>query len=124
MATRVSATDSALALIERLTAQYGPVMFYQSGGCCDGTAPQCYPQGEMQLGPHDLWIGEIGGAAFYMSQSHFTYSEHTHLIVDAIPGQGGEFSLDNGTGMGFISRARLYENHELNALPAVRSATS
>ncbi|RKJ52388.1 DUF779 domain-containing protein, partial [Butyricicoccus sp. 1XD8-22] len=66
MVERVIATEEALALIEKLKEQHGPVMFHQSGGCCDGSSPMCYPEGDLILGNQDVLMGEIGGAKFYM----------------------------------------------------------
>jgi uncharacterized protein (DUF779 family) len=106
----VSATPAAQALIERLRAEHGPLMFHQSGGCCDGSAPMCFALGEFQTGDSDVCLGEIAGAPFYMSRSQFEYWEHTHLIIDAVPGNGGMFSLERPTGLRFITRSRLYDS--------------
>lgn len=119
---RVLATSEALALIEELRARHGALLFHQSGGCCDGSSPMCYPQAEFKVGEQDVWLGEIGGVPFYMSQSQFEYWQHTQLIIDVISGMGGMFSLDNGTGRRFITRSRLYEEQELSRLTAVRRA--
>ena len=115
--TRVSATPQALELIERLKAQHGELLFHQSGGCCDGSAPMCFSRGEFFVGDADVQLGEIGGVPFYMSRSQFAYWEHTHLIIDAIPGNGGMFSLERPTGLRFLTRSRLYEDAEWAALP-------
>jgi len=112
MVDRVIATPAALALIDRLRAQHGPVMFHQSGGCCDGSSPMCYPLGDFQLGDSDVTLGEIGGAGFHMSASQFEYWQHTQLIIDVIEGRGGMFSLDNGTGQRFLTRSRLFTDDE------------
>jgi uncharacterized protein (DUF779 family) len=109
---RVTATPAALELIARLQAEHGPLMFHQSGGCCDGSAPMCFPQGEFYLGRSDVRLGEVGGMPFYMSESQFGYWEHTHLTLDAIPGTGGQFSLERPTGLRFIIRSRLYSDEE------------
>jgi len=116
--SRVSATPAALELIAQLTARHGPLMFHQSGGCCDGSAPMCYPAGEFLVGDSDVKLGEIGGAPFYMSRSQFAYWEYTHLIIDAVPGNGGMFSLERPTGLRFLTRSRLYEDAEWRALEA------
>jgi uncharacterized protein (DUF779 family) len=120
--TRVSATPEALELIERLKAQHGELLFHQSGGCCDGSAPMCFPRGEFMVGGADVKLGEIGGVPFYMSASQFAYWEHTHLIIDAIPGNGGMFSLERPTGLRFLTRSRLFSDEEAKALPPVESA--
>jgi uncharacterized protein (DUF779 family) len=115
---RVSATPAAQALIERLRAVHGPLMFHQSGGCCDGSAPMCFALGEFQTGDADVCLGEIAGAPFYMSRAQFAYWEHTHLIIDAVQGNGGMFSLERPTGLRFITRSRLYDDAEWQWLDA------
>ncbi|NLH80022.1 MAG: DUF779 domain-containing protein [Phyllobacteriaceae bacterium] len=114
---RVTATPAALAFIAELTERHGPVLFHQSGGCCDGSAPMCWPRGEFQVGESDVRLGEIGGAPFHMSRSQFEYWKHTQLIIDVIPGMGGMFSLDNGTGRRFLTRSRLFGDADLARLP-------
>jgi uncharacterized protein (DUF779 family) len=118
-ATRVEATPAAVALIERLRARHGPVMFHQSGGCCDGSSPMCYPVGDLMLGNADVRLGKIAGAAFYMSASQFAYWQHTKLIIDVVPGRGGMFSLENGEEVRFLTRSRIYTSDELASLPPV-----
>ena len=114
--SRVSATPAALALIDQLKQQHGALLFHQSGGCCDGSAPMCFPANEFMVGDVDVKLGEIGGVPFYMSQSQFAYWEHTHLIIDVIPGSGGMFSLERPTGLRFLTRSRLLTDAELAAL--------
>jgi uncharacterized protein len=116
---RVTATPAALELIERLRGEHGPILFHQSGGCCDGSAPMCYPQGDFLVGGNDVKLGEIGDAPFYIGAAQFDYWRHTQLIIDIVPGQGGMFSLDNGTGQRFLTRSRLFSEEELHALPPV-----
>ena len=110
--TRIDTTEAADALIDSLKEKYGEIIFHQSGGCCDGSAPMCYPKGEFYLGGSDVEVGITHGIHFYMGASQFSYWEHTHLTLDAIPGIGGQFSLENGTGMRFIIRSRLYSDEE------------
>ncbi len=114
--SRVSATPAALALIAQLQAKHGALLFHQSGGCCDGSAPMCFPANEFLVGDVDVKLGDIGGVPFYMSQPQFAYWEHTHLIIDAIPGSGGMFSLERPTGLRFLTRSRLFTDAELAAL--------
>jgi uncharacterized protein (DUF779 family) len=114
--SRVSATPAALALIDQLKQKHGALLFHQSGGCCDGSAPMCFPANEFIVGDIDVKLGEIGGVPFYMSESQFASWEHTHLIIDAIPGSGGMFSLERPTGLRFLTRSRLYSDTELAAL--------
>jgi uncharacterized protein len=118
-ATRVDATPAALELIERLRAKHGPLMFHQSGGCCDGSSPMCYPLGEFIVGDSDVKLGEIGGSPFYMSESQFEYWKHTKLIIDVVPGLGGMFSLDNSESVRFLTRSHLYTADELARLAPV-----
>ncbi|WP_198972714.1 DUF779 domain-containing protein [Xylophilus sp. ASV27] len=117
--TRVSATPAAEALIARLREKHGPLMFHQSGGCCDGSAPMCFALGEFIVGDSDVELGEIGGAPFYMSRAQFEYWQHTHLIIDAVPGNGGMFSLERPTGLRFLTRSRLIGDDERAAPPAL-----
>lgn len=105
--SQVSATDAALELISELQAEYGPIMFHQSGGCCDGSSPMCYPQGEFLIGDTDVKLGEIGGAPFFISGPQYYAWKHTELIIDVVPGRGGMFSLDNGREKRFLTRSRI-----------------
>ncbi|WP_158900665.1 DUF779 domain-containing protein [Burkholderia sp. L27(2015)] len=109
---RVVATPAALELLATLVARHGPVLFHQSGGCCDGSAPMCFPINEFMVGSVDVKLGTIGDAPFYMSESQFAYWQHTQLIIDAVPGNGGMFSLERPTGLRFLTRSRLYDDSE------------
>jgi len=113
---RVLATPAALALIETLRTKHGPLLFHQSGGCCDGSSPMCFGTGDYMLSPDDVEMGEIGGAKFYMSPSQFAYWRYTQLIIDVVPGMGGMFSLENGTGQRFLTRSRVFNEEEVEAL--------
>ena len=115
---RVIATDAALAMIGALRERHGPVMFFQSGGCCDGSAPMCYPNGEFNISDTDVYLGNLNGAPFYMGLEQFAYWEHTQLIIDVVDGNGGMFSLDNGTGQRFLTRSRLFTDEEFALLSA------
>lgn len=117
--TRVSVTPAALALIEKLKLRHGPLLFHQSGGCCDGSAPMCYPLNDFMTGTSDVRLGEIGGCPFYMSRAQFAYWEHTHLIIDVVPGRGGMFSLEGPEGLRFLTRSRLYSDEEWAGLSAL-----
>lgn len=119
MVERVSATDAALKEIARLEKQHGPLFFHQSGGCCDGSAPMCYPRGEFKVGDQDVYMGEIGSQPFYMGKSQWEYWQHTHLIIDVVPGRGSGFSIEAPDGIRFLTRSRVYteaENDELDLL--------
>ena len=116
---RISATPRALALIRELQGRYGPLLFHQSGGCCDGSSPMCLQRGELMIGNDDVLLGEIGGHPFYMGGSQFEYWQHTHLIIDVIDGRGGMFSLEGPLGLRFLTRSRLYTPEEEAGLPPV-----
>ncbi|MBM7707479.1 DUF779 domain-containing protein [Chryseomicrobium aureum] len=116
MTERVVATEAALDLIALLTDKHGPVMFHQSGGCCDGSSPMCYPEGDLLIGDQDIYLGEIGGAKFYIHKNQFEYWKHTQLIIDVVDGRGGMFSLEGVEGKRFLTRSRAFtaeENKEL-----------
>ena len=122
MSERVSATPAAIALIDQLTAEHGPIIFLQSGGCCEGSGPMCMPANEFNGSAADVVLGTLGthqNAIFYMGDSHFSFAENMHTILDAMPGSSGSFSLDCGTGLAFITSGRLYSDEELAALPPV-----
>jgi len=116
MVDRVLATEAALDLIEKLTHVHGPLMFHQSGGCCDGSAPMCYPAGEFRVGCNDVYLGEIGGAPVYMDADQFDYWKHTQLIIDVVPGRGSGFSLEAPEGLRFLTRSRVFTDEEVDAL--------
>ncbi|WP_345812438.1 DUF779 domain-containing protein [Paraburkholderia sp. PREW-6R] len=121
---RVIATPAAIELIEKLKAEYGAVLFHQSGGCCDGSAPMMFPQGEFMVGSSDVKLGAIAEVPFYMSESQFEYWQHTQLIIDAVPGNGGMFSLERPSGLRFLTRSRLFKDDEnawLEAHPVARA---
>lgn len=113
---RVVATAAALAMIGELRARHGPVMFFQSGGCCDGSAPMCYAVGEFNVSDTDVYLGNLDGAPFYIGLEQFEYWEHTQLIIDVVTGNGGMFSLDNGTGRRFLTRSRVFSDDEMDVL--------
>ena len=121
---RVLATDAALDLITRLKAKHGPLMFHQSGGCCDGSSPMCYPDGELIVGDSDVRLGEIGDCPFYMSVAQYEYWKHTQLTIDVVPGRGGMFSLEGPEGLRFLTRSRLFSDEEQTALHIEPAATS
>ncbi|MEM1341532.1 MAG: DUF779 domain-containing protein [Pseudomonadota bacterium] len=95
-----------------IKARHGEIMFHQSGGCCDGSSPMCYPVGDFRTGASDVKLGEIDGAEFYISGPQFEAWKHTQLILDVVPGRGGMFSLDNGTERRFLTRSRLFTQDE------------
>lgn len=120
---RVLATEAALDLIGMLKHKHGPLMFHQSGGCCDGSAPMCYPLGEFRVGGSDVKLGAIGGSPFYMSAAQFEYWQHTQLIIDVVKGRGSGFSLEAPEGYRFLTRSRVFSDEEAAGLPAVVSGS-
>ena len=116
---RVTATPAALALIAALQAEYGDILFHQSGGCCDGSAPMCYPVSDYIVGDRDVRLGPIGGAQVYINRDQYEYWKHTQLIIDVVPGRGGMFSLDNGKNKRFLTRGRVFTDEEVAALAPV-----
>lgn len=113
---RVGVTAAAVTLVEELRAAHGPLMFHQSGGCCDGSAPMCYAQGEFRVGGHDVWLGTVAGCPFYISGPQFEVWQHTHLTLDVVPGRGSGFSLEAPLGVRFLIRSRLFSDKEAAVL--------
>ena len=116
MFCRVTATRAARDLIAEIRADHGPIMFHQSGGCCDGSSPMCYPKGEFRLGTSDVLLGEVEDAEVWISGPQFEAWKHTQLILDVVPGRGGMFSLDNGREKRFLTRSRVLTEEELRKL--------
>ena len=108
---RVIATDAALELIEKLKQKHGLLMFHQSGGCCDGSAPICFADGEFIVGDQDVHLGDIGGCSFYIGELQYEYWKHTQLIIDVVSGRGG-MSLESTEGVRFLTRSRLFTDEE------------
>lgn len=116
--SRVAMTDAAASLLRQLTAQHGPLMFHQSGGCCDGSAPMCFPVGMFVVGPSDVRLGDLDAGLdepieVFMSQPQFEYWKYTHLTIDVVPGRGAGFSVEGPTGSRFIIRSRMLDESEL-----------
>jgi uncharacterized protein (DUF779 family) len=118
MPEQVLRTEAATALMNKLAAMHGPLMFHQSGGCCDGSSPMCYPRGEFMVGDQDVLLATLDETPFYMSRSQFEYWKHTQLILDVVPGRGGMFSLENPEGVRFLIRSRVFTNEEIASLRA------
>jgi len=116
--SRVSVTADAAALLEKLAAEHGELVFHQSGGCCDGSAPMCYPRREFRIGERDVYLGAVAGVPFYIGARQFEYWQHTHLTVDVVPGRGSGFSLEAPEGVRFLVRSRLFEDAEWAELQA------
>ena len=116
---RVDLTEAAAVLLRDLTAKHGPLMFHQSGGCCDGSSPMCYPDGEFITSEADVRLGDLAvpgverPVAFWMSASQYEYWKHTHLTVDVVPGRGSGFSVEAPEGVRFLIRSRLLTDAEM-----------
>jgi hypothetical protein len=115
---QVVCTAAATALMEKLAQKHGPLMFHQSGGCCDGSSPMCYPRGEFLVGDSDVLLATLGDTPFYISRSQFEYWKHTQIILDVVPGRGGMFSLEGPEGVRFLVRSRVFSDQEISALRA------
>lgn len=113
---RVSVTPAATVLLHKLQALHGPLVFHQSGGCCDGSAPMCYPRGEFRIGSRDVYLGAIADTPFYIGAEQFEYWQHTRLIIDCVPGRGSGFSLEAPEGLRFLTRSRLFSDEEWKRL--------
>ena len=116
--SRVDVSDEAADLLRTLAAQHGPLMFHQSGGCCDGSSPMCYPVGMFLTGPSDvlldtLAIDGIDPVEVYMSESQYDYWKFTHLTIDVVPGRGAGFSVEAPTGKRFLIRSRMLTDDEV-----------
>ena len=120
---RVAITDAAAEVLGELEAQHGPLLFHQSGGCCDGSSPMCYPRDEFKVGQRDVFLGEIGGTPFYIGAQQYEVWQHTQLLIDVVPGRGGGFSLEAPRGVRFLTRSRVFDSEEqawLDACPPAR----
>jgi uncharacterized protein (DUF779 family) len=115
---QVLATEAAVALIERLKSRHGDLMFHQSGGCCDGSSPMCYPRGDFLIGDQDVLMGTLADTPFYISRPQFEYWKHTQLILDVVKGRGGMFSLEGPEGVRFLTRSRVFADAEIAELRA------
>lgn len=118
MVNRVIATESAEQLIARLIVKYGPVMFHQSGSCCDGCALMCFLRAEFMVGAADILLGEVGGSPFYISPAQYECWKHTQLILDVVKGRGCMFSLESPEGYGFHTCSRSFSDDEQAELPS------
>lgn len=113
---RVLVTDEAKKVIAELRAKHGELMFHQSGGCCDGSSPMCYADGEFMVGRSDVWLGEIDGCDFFMARDQFEFFKHTELTIDVTPGRGASFSLEIPLGVRFVTKSRVFSLEETENL--------
>ena len=116
MIERVLSTEKANKLITELLNIHGLLVFHQSGGCCDGSSPMCFPRSEFKVGSRDIYLGSIHNQPVFISQDQFEYWKHTQLIIDVVDGRGGMFSLEGPTGKRFLTRSRVYEDKEVKEL--------
>jgi len=119
MTERIEADEQAILWIDRLREQHGPLMFHQSGGCCDGSSPMCFSDGELMINETDVWLGEVHGCAFYMSKDQFEYWQHTHLTLSVVKGRGSSFSIEIPHGIRFVIQSRLFTDEERSQLRPV-----
>lgn len=115
---RVIATDAARAMIRQLRDQHGPLMFHQSGGCCDGSSPMCYPAGEFRTGARDVLLGSIEDTNVFIGAAQHALWSHTQLIIDLVPGRGSGFSLEAPEGVRFLTRSRVFTDAETARIQA------
>ena len=114
--SRIDATEEARELIRELKQKHGDLMFHQSGGCCDGSSPMCYPAGDFQVGQRDVYLGDIEGAPVYIGGKQYETWKHTHLTLDVVEGRGAGFSLEAPEGKRFLTRSRVLSDDEIAQL--------
>jgi uncharacterized protein (DUF779 family) len=117
---RVKVTDKAKKVINELRGKFGDLMFHQSGGCCDGSSPMCYEDGDFLVGSSDVWLGEIDGCDFYMAKDQFEFFKHTELTIDVTEGRGASFSLEIPMGVRFVTKSRVFTHEETQNLVETR----
>jgi uncharacterized protein (DUF779 family) len=116
MVERVVATEKAEDLIRRMQQAHGPLLFHQSGGCCDGSSPMCYPRTEFRIGPNDVRLGDIAGCPVYIGAAQFALWAHTQLVIDVVAGRGAGFSVEAPEGVRFLTRSRVFSQKEQDDL--------
>ena len=121
---RVKITPEASKIIEQLRSKNGELMFHQSGGCCDGSSPMCYPKGEFIVGSSDVWLGEVAGCDFYMAKDQFEFWQHTELTIDITEGRGASFSLEIPLGVRFVTKSRVFTYEESQNLAETHAGDS
>ena len=122
--SRVTLTERGFAVIDRLREEHGPLLFHQSGGCCDGSSPMCFSVDDFRVGSSDVLLSFIHTCPFYMRKDQFEYWQHTHLTVDVVDGRSSSFSLEIPLDLHFIVLSRLFTDEELADLSPVRAAIS
>ena len=116
---RVSVTDSASEIIDQLRAKHGDLIFHQSGGCCDGSMPMCFKEGDFLIGRRDVCLGQIHGCNFYMAPDQFEYYKNMHINIDVSKGRGSSFSLEIPLGLRFMTVSRIFTDEELKHIKPV-----
>jgi uncharacterized protein (DUF779 family) len=116
--SRVVCTEAVAELLGELRAVHGDLLFHQSGGCCDGSAPMCYPRSDFRIGERDVYLGEIAGVPFFIGGDQFAYWKHTHLTIDVVKGRGSGFSVESPLGVRFIVRSDVLSAEDVVALEA------
>jgi len=116
---RVTITPEAATVVEQLREKHGELIFHQSGGCCDGSSPMCYPKGEFLVGSSDVWLGEVAGCDFYMAKDQFEFWQHTELTIDITKGRGASFSVEIPLGLRFVTKSRVFSYEESQNLSEV-----
>ena len=116
MSRRLSSTLKTKQLVDELKNIHGDLVFHQSGGCCDGSAPMCFPRNEFRVGSRDKYLGMINKQPFFIAEDQYAYWEHTELIIDVVPGRGGMFSLEGPSGNRFLTRSRVFSDTEFAEL--------
>ncbi|MEQ8218166.1 MAG: DUF779 domain-containing protein [Arenibacter sp.] len=119
MVKRVLISENARQVLGQLKSQHGELMFHQSGGCCDGSSPMCFPKGELMLNETDVYLGDIANCSFYMSKDQFEYWKHTQLTIDVTKGRGSSFSLEIPLGLRFVIKSRLFTEEEFANLDPI-----
>ena len=117
---RVKVTDEAKKVIEQIRSKHGALMFHQSGGCCDGSSPMCYQNGDFLVGSADVWLGEIDGCDFWMAKDQFEFFRHTELTIDVTPGRGASVSLEIPLGVRLVTKSRVFSLEETENLIETR----
>lgn len=120
MIERVLITTEAKQVVDQLQEQHGELIFHQSGGCCDGSSPMCFPKGDLMINEVDVWLGNVNNCDFYMSKDQFEYWKHTQLTVDVVKGRGASFSLEIPMGIRFVIKSRLFSDDEMASLAPIR----
>ncbi len=123
MITRVLVSEEAQKVIDQLRDEHGPLMFHQSGGCCDGSSPMCFTEGEFLISDNDAYMGEVYGCPFFMSKEQYEYWKHTQLTLDITSGRGSSFSLEIPLGVRFVIKSRIFSQEEIEQLPEVTYGT-